>query len=318
MVRFTPHALVLTLLLLGCPPDRAGDDDDTGSGGDDDAVGDDDDAVGDDDDAVGDDDDDSEADDDDIYDDDDDVVPDSINGSITISHYRMPDGMGGVLESAYFGALFYDVVVEPSGTLEFATPAGTDDCAITLYDLDDLNGGSAGQYAYLDAGVLTVVWPGGNPFTVQPQYPGDLVSYQQELALGSQLVFGQQYEVDSSGADLSPFHGALRMPLELDLTSPHPGQTFHLEGALDVQWTGGDSDDVWIYLSTSDGFEYGYVSCQAANDGSFSVPANLANQLPSGTATFSLSQSMFHYVEVDGRWIYLSGMTSLSATGVKN
>ncbi len=316
MIRTSLHVVLLSALLFGCPPDLATDDDDLGdddaTAADDDAVGADDDAVGDDDDAVGDD-------DDDIWDDDDDTfVPDVFNGSVTISHYRMPDGMGGILESAYFGALFYDVVVEPSGTLEFAMPAGTDDCAITLYDLDDLYGGNQGEYAYLDAGSLIVVWPGGNPFTVHPETVQGLVSYQQELAMGSQLVFGQQYEVDSSGGDLSAFHAALRMPQELSLTSPLPGETFQLGGALDVQWGGGDVDDVWIYLSSSDGFEFGYIACQAANDGTFAVPGNLVNQLPAGAATFSLSQSMFHYQEVDGRWIYLAGMTSLSATGVKN
>ena len=322
MIRASIHAFWLAvLLMIGCPPDPATDDD---AAGDDDAVGDDDDAVGDDDDAAGDDDavgddDDAVGDDDDIWDDDDDTtLPDSLNGSITISHYRMPDGMGGFLESAYFSALFYDVVVEPSGTLEFATPAGTDDCAITLYDLDDLSGGNAGHYAYLDAGALTVVWPGGNPFTVQPQYPGGLVSYQQELNLNTQLVFGQQYEVDSTGGDLSSFHVAVRMPLELTLTSPNPLQTFHVNGALDAQWGGGDSDDVWIYLTSSDGFEFGYIACQAANDGGFSIPGNLVSQLPPGAATFSLSQTMYHHADVDGRGIYLAGMTSLSATGVKN
>jgi hypothetical protein len=305
-------ALVCSLsLFIGCPaPSHDGNpsDDDDAVGDDDDAVGDDDDVVGDDDDAVGDD-------DDAVGDDDDATIPESTDGNVSLTLYRMPDGQGGVMEGGSFGAMFFEELVAPTGGVVYDMPAGPEDCAVTTYTYNDLMSGTQGQYDYLSAGPLTVEGPGGS-FTVQPTTGGGVVSYSELLQLGSDLVPGATYEIDAAGADLSAFHATIEMPADLNVTSPSIAQTFHANGALDVQWSGGENASVWISVSTVAGQNYGYAYCEVTNDGSFTVPANVMGQLPAGDATLTVTQPLWDYVEVDGLWIYLFGAVYVSVTGV--
>ena len=298
-------------LFIGCPAPTRDDnpsDDDDAVGDDDDAVGDDDDAVGDDDDAVGDD-------DDAVGDDDDATIPESTDGNIALTLYRMPDGVGGVNEGGSFSAMFFEELAAPTGGVVYDMPAGPEDCAVTTYTYSDLVGGTPGQYDYLSAGPLTVQGPGGS-FTVQPSFGGGVVSYSELLQLGSDLVPGATYEIDAAGADLSPFHATIEMPADLTVTSPPIAQSFSAPGALDIQWSGGENASVWISVSVVAGQNYGYVYCEANNDGSFSVPSTVMAQLPSGDATLTVTQPLWDYVEVDGYWIYLFGAVYVTVNGV--
>ncbi len=292
-------SLLLTLFLLpGCPDS---DDDDDNGGDDDSAGGDDDDAVGDDDDAVG--------------DDDDDTAPESTDGSVSITLYRMPDGQGGVLEGGSFNAMFFEELVAPTGGVVTGMPSGPEECVVTTYTYDELMGGTQGEYEYLSAGPITVEGPGLS-FTVQPTSAAGIVSYSQIFHPGGdQPVPGSTYDVSAAGADLSAFTTTVELPVDLELTSPPIAQNFQASGDFEIQWSGGDADSVWISVSSSSGEDYGTVYCEANNDGSFTVPGNQLGQIPSGGATLTVTQPIWDYVEVDGYWIYVFGGTYSTASG---
>ena len=287
-------SLILSLSLLpGCP---GSDDDDSWS--DDDSAGDDDDAVGD---------------DDDVSDDDDATVPASTDGNVSVTLYRMPDGMGGVMEGGNFSAMFFEEIVAPTGGVEHTMPTGPEDCQITLYTDQELHSGTQGQYAYFSAGELTVDGPNGS-FVVQPM-GGTVVTYQHVMQLGADLVPGGTYDVDAAGAEFPSFQASIDLPDDLDLHSPAVTQTLQIDGAVDVQWSTGSDATVYISVSSTDGQDYGYIYCEAANDGSFTVPANLIDQMPAGTANLSVTQAQWDYVEVDGYWVYLFGAVYVTASG---
>ncbi len=302
----------LLALLLGCPVQPPYTDDD---GADDDGADDD----GADDDAADDDGADDDAGDDDAGDDD--SAPDAVDGYVSISFYESPDGMGGTLTGATLSGSFYDVISEASGGVSYGMPAAVDDCALTLYDYDDLTGGQAAVYDYLDAGVLTVSGPGG-PFTPPFADLGNgYWAYQMSLQPGSQLQFGATYGVAASGDEFPAFDapGSLEMPAAIQLLSPsQTGPAFSLGGPLDVAWSGGDPGTVMIYVSVaSPQLDYGYIACEASNDGAFTVPAALIQQLPDGSATLSLMQSNWTQVAAGGRWVTVAGMITLNAIGTK-
>jgi hypothetical protein len=228
--------------------------------------------------------------------------------------------MGGSNEGASLSASFYDLVSEPVGTLEYAWPTAVEQCEITLYDYDDLTGGTAGVYDYLSAGELTV--EGGNhtfPLSFT-NLGGGYWGYQTTLAPGSEMQFGQSYDVTAGGDEFPGFiaPGALSVPAPLQLISPSIAGSFHVSGDLPVTWSGGDPGTLFVYVSLSSvSMEYAYIACEVANDGSFTVPAALLNQAPDGSGTVTLSQSNWTYVETGGRTVGIYGMLSLTAMGSK-
>jgi len=307
--------VVLTpLLLLGCTQD-GGDDDDTGGQPDDDDTGDDD--TGDDD--TGDDDtgDDDTGDDDtgdDDTGDDDTEIPERADGYVSLSAYHMPDGMGGILNYAYFMATF-SVEIQPYVAAVVPNmPAGTDDCAVTVYTAADLEGGSPGEYERQSAGPIGVTGPGAS-YTVPPLTDGDTVYYQQALQLGSELQFDSSYDVSAPGGDFPGFDETIVIHPDITLVSPAITDSFTVGNSLSVQWTGGSAGDLTLYLGITGNDEYGTVYCQPANDGEFTIPANAIQQLPPGMAVLSVSQYSEDFVDLGGRWLMLTGATGEYANG---
>ena len=293
-------------LFAGCPSE---DDDD--ASGDDDSAATDDDDTGDDDDDTGDDD----TGDDDTY------VPDETGGQITLTYSEAPSGGGGVSRSASFYAQFPTEITPAGGDL-VTFPTDIDQCAVSVYTEDDLAGLTPATFSYESAGTLTLSVPWGDMPT-DPMHNGAELYYQL-LLNADDLEFGAFYGVSATGDSFPAFDAPYRleMPDALTLTTPQVGNPFHLQGPLDVQWSGGSDEPVWLFLSSVfipswpwEEAEYGVLVCKVANDGSFAIGGPDLNQLPEGAATFMLVHSVTHYKEVGGRWIAFTGSCSLSASG---
>ncbi len=298
-------------LLPGCPSDD--DDDDNGPDDDDSAATDDDDVTDDDDDDTGDDD----TSDDDTY------VPEETDGQITLTYSEEPAGGGGVSRSGRFYAHFPTEISPGSGDY-VPLPTDLDQCEVAIYNDNDLSGFTPPTYSYESAGTMTVSGPWGDMLT-DPFMAGDEVYYQLIVDPDTQLEFGGWYGVSAAGGDFPAFDAPYRleMPPELILTTPSVAQPFHVQNALDVAWSGGDPDEpvglflTSMYIATWPWEEsaYGFLACQAANDGQFTIPGGMLGQMPEGDASFVLLHSVTHYKEVDGRWLAFSGVVNLSASG---
>ncbi len=299
-------SLGLVLALVGCPTDPVGDDD----AGDDDATGDDDTA---DDDATG---------DDDTVGDDDTYVPDETDGQLTLTYTEAAEPGGGVSRSARFDARFRTLVTPATGEL-VPTPAGVDQCAVNVVDDDGLGAYTAATFAYESAGTLIL----GGPFDDKPMGPtqlGDEVFYQLLLDVDGELAFATTYPVSADGDAFPAFETSvkLEMPAEINLTNPAVGGNFTLQGDYEVRWDGGDTETVWLLAASAEiaiwpweESAYGFLACEVLNDGAFTLPAPMLNQMPDGDVSLSLVQTLTHYKEVDGRWLAFSGVCSLTALG---
>ncbi len=303
------HLLMISLLALalaGCPTTPVGDDD----AGDDDETGDDD---------TGDDD---TGDDDDTIADDDTYVPDETDGQVTLTYSESGEGGGGVSRAARLDASFPTLVTPASGDL-IPIPPGLDQCAVNVVDDDGLAGYSPAGFTYESAGTLTV----SGAFGDKPIGPTDLngeIFYQLLLDVDDELDFGTTYGVTADGDSFPAFETSvkLEMPEEVTLITPAVGGAFHMQGDYEVRWEGGNTETVWLFAASAEiavwpweESAYGFLACEAANDGSFTIPAAPINQMPEGDVSLTLVQTLTHYKDVDGRWVAFSGVCSLTALG---
>ncbi|MAE29952.1 MAG: hypothetical protein CMJ87_13370 [Planctomycetes bacterium] len=91
-----------------------------------------------------------------------------------------------------------------------------------------------------------------------------------------------------------------------------------LDGALDVEWSGADGSDAALFLTLTGEDETGaVVICIVANDGSFSIPANLIDQLPTGTGTLLVEQYNWTETTVGGRSLALFAGSAGMGLGMK-
>ena len=295
-LRWTLCALAaLTLLLAGCPttPPYVVDDDD--ASGDDDTG---DDATGDDD--TG---------------DDDDSVPEIIEGYVSMTFSE--NAVMGV--SAVLTGTFFEIIEDGVPGVEYGFPDVIDECVLTLYDDDEAHSGTPAIWAYESAGVLSVV--GGDiDVSVTPTVSGDTVVYQQTLDPGA-LDVATRYDVSATGEDFAAFDApaAIEMPEPIHITGPALELPFEADGDLEVTWSGGDVGSLLAYISSTDSsvepYQHGFLICEVTGDGHFTMPGDLIDQLPSGYATLVLTQSRSSYVDVEGRWIALTGNVNSSVTG---
>ena len=289
----------VSLTCAGCP---SGDDTDDDATADDDATSDDDSATDDDD-------------DDDMGDDDDTFTPDEIAGEVLVELNEFNNGGGGMVSMGRFYAQFYDITTPASGGVAYNVPTGMDECAVTLYTLEDINSEIPADVEYLAGGTLTIASSGGSN-ALEPISAGTLTFYQQAgVTPGTAMPYDTFYSVRLDG-DAFPafnFQESLEMPPEFHLVNPTPAQTVVLTGDYTVQWTGGGNHDAtWIVITVNAIQDYGHVQCKVTNDGEFTIPADILSQLPTAAGIMTVSHHDDSYFETDdGRWVKLRGGYSL-------
>jgi len=288
----------LSLPCAGCPSEDPTDNDSA----DDDATSDDDDATADDDDDAGDDDDDT-------------FMPDDVDGEVLVELNEFNNGGGGMVSTGRFYAQLYDILTPSTGGVAYNVPTNMDECAVTLYTLEDINTEVPAEIEYQSGGTLTIASPGGS-FALEPVSAGTMTFYQQGgVSPGTDMPFATFYSVRADG-DVFPafnFQESLEMPPEFHLTNPTPAQTVVVTGDYSVQWTGGGNHDAtWITVVINAVQDYGQVQCKVTNDGEFTIPATDLAQLPTGSGIMTVAHHDDSYFEADGgRWVRLRGGYSL-------
>jgi len=307
-------AVAGAFIVTGCPAGHHDDDDADDPVTDDDTGGtpDDDDTTDDDDSSIPADDD--SADDDSA--DDDTFDPDETGGHVTLNIGRSVSG-GMFTQSSNFSASFSDCVEPGSGGVEFVDyPENPDECGLFVYSYSDMAGYVPGEYVYLSAGPITVAGPNViETFVMDPSLHMYHGSFPDEMP----LAFGDTYTVQAAGDGVPSFTALMTMPLDLTLLTPSLYDTAVFEGDVHVQWTGGDVDPLTMGLSvtSNDLFDpvTGWIACYAANDGDFTIPAALVDQLPPGQGSLFVTAAVTDYQQVDGRWIAFNASFSSNVTG---
>ena len=303
------RALPLLLLLLGLPACAVPDGDDFASSDDDDAVADDDDT-------------------------DDGEGPQlGPGGSFGIWYWELPPPSGdGVMSGAGFIASFWEDITagtpgtRVNGPVTWDSPLGADDCAVNVYDEADLEmtGGTPGLSEERDAGIITVVSPNWSvdvepwPTTTQQS------QYYFELDPDYDVHFDLFYEVSVEGADFPAFDSFddLLVPDALHLIDPVPAEQFSIgTGDLIIEWDGGSADELWIELHHGSMLEFGNASiqCIALNDGQFTIPAAMTQQLPQGELlNLTIGQPRNVTVTVGTIEVDVGSSASATANGMRN
>ncbi len=239
------------------------------------------------------------------------VAPD---GHVFLRHSEQFE-YGGIQSAGLARAQFYQTISPFESGLDM--PTGPEDCGVTVYT-GSPPGMQLADYAYESAGTLSIAGAAGS-WNLEPKQSGDEIYYSTELAPGTELQLGAAYDVSATGGDFPAFDApkGLPMPPEMQLTSPALGDPFSLGGDFTVTWSGGDpATEVWLFLLVDGPNEQrGQLICLADNDGSFTMPAELVDQLPSGDATFRLQQVVKHLVDIEQRTISLTGIISKKTTG---
>jgi hypothetical protein len=149
----------------------------------------------------------------------------------------------------------------------------------------------------LDVGPFTATGfkSGPRTFTYNAQQSGGYTSTPDGSIPASELVFDQTYVAEGAGdpaKGLGAFRASLYVPAQLKLLDPPstPGQFGTAEIAVDttadltLTWsTGTDGGTLDISLASTGGAA---LTCHAANDGSFTVPADLLSQVNLGAQSF--------------------------------
>jgi hypothetical protein len=314
-MRSTPWLVgwLALLLLAGCP--EYGDD----FGSDDDDAADDDDTAASDDDTA--DDDTAEQPDDDTAGDDDSAEPgEEVDGALSLQYAEVPDHVGGMITHLTFSANFTEELVPGSGGVSFNAPEAVDECALTRYSWDDLQGGVPPDLEYQSAGTLTLTGTQGT-FEIEPNAHGGITTYGLELTPGTDIDSGSSWDIAATG-DAYP---AFDYPAGLDLAgavhldSPTVTEYFEVTGELDLQWSGGTLPHVTIEIVdwVQEDDDNVYVHCWVHNDGSFTVPLELMDEFPADDIYLQLSQPTYEIRPAGDRWVGVGTGASAVSTGFK-
>ena len=131
---------------------------------------------------------------------------------------------------------------------------------------------------------------GPRTFTYNAQQSGGYTSTPDGSVPASELVFDQVYVAEGPGdpaQGLGPFKAQLYVPAQLQLLEPQadssgmfPAIPADTTADLTLTWTTGtDGGTLDIALSTVSGTAGKAITCHAANDGSFTIPADLLAQV---------------------------------------
>jgi hypothetical protein len=215
-----------------------------------------------------------------------------------------------------FSATFATTVTPATPGWEANVPAGLDDCAITFFTGEELNGGDHGEYLYESAGTLTLAG-GGISLDIDPVDQGGVLSYVEGLPTG-QFDFGIDYDVIATGGEFPAFSGVLEMTGQLELIEPDPqGMVQIPSGDFPVVWAGYDGSDAAVIMTFVDGNQDGaFIMCTVNNDGSFTVPGSLMSQLPTGSGSLMVEQYNWTQSDAGGRTVSLVAGSAVMATGM--
>jgi hypothetical protein len=205
--------------------------------------------------------------------------------------------------SAFVIGQVYDILEPGVSAVDFAQPGGVDDCALTLYTLEDLQMGTLPTYDHLSAGTLTVA-SGGSAVEIDPT--GANLVYYVEIEPDA-IAFGGTYEVDAPGDSFPGFSGEIEMPPMRELIAPAPD--FSAAGALTVQWSGGDPDQELLLRLEGMNTEgdRALVICRVENDGEHTVPEAIIDEFPSGRLSVHLQQQVRNHALIGDRAVRLNG-----------
>ena len=248
-------------------------------------------------------------------------------GSVGVFYWEKPDDQGDLQAGAQFSASFWNVLQQGeagTGGVDIAAPQGVDECEITLWTPADAEvvGGVAELRQQLLAGPLSLTSP---TWTVDlsPNANDGPTTYYFELNPDYAIHFEAPYAVEASGGQFPAFEltDVLALPAALTLTAPTTDTYFTLDGAgFDLSWTGGREERLWIELGNESPTDEQLVqiNCDVLNDGSFTVPAELMAQVPTGyELRLTLDQPVSDSFEVDGRSVGVGATSSAQALGAR-
>jgi len=279
---------VLGFALVGCPAPESG-----GGGDDDDSA--------------------NPGDDDDFFpDDDDDDMNAETDGTVSLMYSEA----GGMDFGVNFAATFNTVVTPATPGYMTNIPVGMDDCAITHFTQDELMGGDPGEYVSESAGTISLSGAGIS-VDIDPQNQDGVIGYAQQFPTG-QFDFGVDYAVSAAGDEFPAFSGTLQMTAQPALVTPEAQGMFQvLGGDFPVEWAGYDGSEAGIFMTFMGQDQNGAVIlCIINNDGAFTIPGNLVDQLPSGSGSLMVEQYNWSQTTAGGRTVAIMAGAGVIASGV--
>ncbi len=194
------------------------------------------------------------------------------NGSSTIVFANA----AGVPQAFYLGS-FYEMTDPYVSAIAFDTPSTPDTCGLTLYTQAESSAGTGGTQVAQSAGIVTLNGPTG--LFLPNQISVGVYQLNMDPAI---FPFHSTWDMSGDG-DLYPaFAGSIEVPGAFDVITPVSG--FALNGRLQVTWTTPtvDPTPLTIRLETVNSAtgDSGLIYCTVTNDGAFTIPAGMVNQLP--------------------------------------
>jgi hypothetical protein len=248
-------------------------------------------------------------------------------GSVGIFAWREPDPAGGVAAGAQFSASFWSVV-DPGdpgeGGVTIAPPSDVDACALTLWTAEDAEvvGATPAVRQELLAGAITLSGPSWSA-EVLPNANDGATTYYFELDPDHVIDFDSTYSVAAPGGTFPGFDvpDAIALPADLWLLAPASDAWFALDGGdWALAWQGGSEEELWIELANeaphpTDNVQ---ITCRAANDGAFTIPAALMAQVPEGVELrLTLDQPVSSSFQVNGLTVGVGATASAQALGMR-
>ncbi|MCB9686662.1 MAG: hypothetical protein H6738_23635 [Alphaproteobacteria bacterium] len=206
-------------------------------------------------------------------------------------------------EAYLTGELYTEHAPGVSG-VSFRRPHGPDDCRLTAYTIEQLAQGTLPDRTLESAGTLALTSPTSAARNIAN---GRDTRYYATLDAGT-VPFGQAWSVSAPGATFPAFDApdGIGMPAARTLTSPSPG--FSVSGDLELAWTGGDGTELKLTIeATGATSDRALIQCRVVDDGAFTVPGSLMTRLPAGRVSVRFDQSRTDRLDVQGRWLTLTG-----------
>lgn len=230
--------------------------------------------------------------------------PDAERNEVALTHLSFQGAE--IPSSAQFTAQFRRIVAPAHGAIDFPVP-GDESCTNVVYSTDDV--GTPEDLESVSAGAVSML----SPVALGPLLPDpELEDTYHAVIPVRDFPFDEPATVEVTGDAFPGFTSELRTPARLDLAAP--GADFVLAGVLDVSWSGGDRAlPITLLLETHtlpDPLQpqtIGLARCRAANDGAFTIPREILDQLPPGIPVLSIEQADATTLEVGGHAVQLVG-----------